>query len=256
MFVWSKAEGVVLPISLLIILVLAVGTYYITRNKSQLIRQIPLMIISTIMLALEIAKQIISIVNGYSLWSIPLHFCSLFLYFFPLASFAKGKLGDFGRTMSFACGTLFLVLFYINPGSIIGDACANIFTSFSTFHTFIYHHLITLFYLVMLLSKIYKPTIFDFLYVFIGITVYAVVAIPLAHILNVNFCSLLTNVVPFLEAIRLQVGQVFYTIFMYLCGIGGGLLAVGLSNLVKYLVNKNKKEKDSFEIIMHTIKHD
>ena len=116
--------------------------------------------------------------------------------------------------------------------------------------------MITLFYLVMLLSKIYKPTIFDFLYVFIGITVYAVVAIPLAHILNVNFCSLLTNVVPFLEAIRLQVGQVFYTIFMYLCGIGGGLLAVGLSNLVKYLVNKNKKKKDSFEIIMHTIKLD
>ena len=54
----------------------------------------------------------------------------------------------------------------------------------------------------------------------------------------------------------LNISLSFYTIFMYLCGIGGGLLAVGLSNLVKYLVNKNKKEKDSFEIIMHTIKHD
>ena len=88
---------------------------------------------------------------------------------------------------------------------------------------------------------------------FIGITLYALIAVPLAHILNVNFCSLLTNVIPFMEELRLATGQVVYTIVMYLVGVGGGFVAVGIANLIKLLVIR-ENQKDNFKIIMKILK--
>ncbi len=254
MFVWTEFDGIVLPIALLVVIFLSVGTFLLTRNKSECIKRIPLIVISSIMLGLEVVKQIINIVDGYSFWSIPLHFCSLFLYFFPLASFFTGKIAKFGRAMSFIIATLFALLFYINPDSIIGSSCENIFASFSSFHTFTYHHLILLFYLIMLLEKLYIPSKSDFLYAFLGITGYAVIAIPMAHMLDTNFCNILSNNIAFIEEIRLQVGQVAYTTLFYLTGVVGAELIVGLSNGIKMLVDKKKNEKDSFNIIMKTLK--
>ena len=253
MVAWTEPEKTVLPWALIFIVIVSIVVCVLTAKKDNKIKRIPLMIISVIILGLEITKQIINIINGYSLWSIPLHFCSLFLYLFPLASFFSDKLGNFGKTMSFVCGTLFLVLFYFNPSSIIGNSCANVFASFSSFHTFIYHHFIILFLLILLGSKLYLPSKYDFLHVFIGITLYALIAVPLAHILNVNFCSLLTNVIPFMEELRLATGQVVYTTVMYLVGVGGGFVAVGIANLIKLLVIKGK-QKDNFKIIMKILK--
>lgn len=253
MFEWTKADLIVLPIALVLIVLLSILICFLTRNKSKLVKQIPLMTISVALLILEIVKQAIYIQRGYDLWAIPLHFCSLFLYFFPLASFFFGKVGDFGKTMSFVCGALFLALFYINPDSVIGNACANIFSSFLTFHTFIYHHFIILFFLIMLISKLYQPSKLDFLFAFLGVTLYAVFAIPVAHVLDVNFCSILTSVIPFMEELRLTAGQVFYTIILYLFGVCGGLFAVGLANLVSTCLRRQKEDK-SFKIIMKTLK--
>ena len=149
MFSWSSSQIVVLPLVLIIVIALAVIISYLTRNKSELIKRIPLIVIASVMLILEVVKQIYNMVIGYNLWTLPFHFCSLFLYFYPLASFFKGKTAEFGKTMSYVCGTLFLLLFYIDPTSIIGNSCDEIFATFSSFHTFTYHHLIILFYLQM-----------------------------------------------------------------------------------------------------------
>lgn len=254
MISWSEAEKTVLPWSFVVIAILSIVICILTNEKKEETKRIPLMIISVIMLGLEIAKQIINIVHGYDLWTIPLHFCSLFLYIFPLASFFKGKIGNFGRTLAFVCGMLFFALFYFNPGTIIGNACANVFESFSSFHTFTYHHLILLFLFILLGSRLYHPTKFDFLYVFIGISLYACIAVPLAHILNVNFCSLLKNVIPFMEELRLNVGQVVYTIVMYLIGVGGGFVAVGVANVIQLVITKfPKRDDDNFEFIMEIL---
>lgn len=250
MFSWSSSQIVVLPFALIVVIALSVIISYLTHGKSELVRKIPLILVASVMLILEVIKQIYNIVIGYDLWTLPFHFCSMFLYFCPLASFFTGRAADFGRTVAFVCGTLFLLLFYINPTSIIGVACDNIFASFSTFHTFIYHHLIILFYLIMLISKLYQPTKWSFLYGALGIAIYGVVAIPLAHITNVNFCSLLYNSVPILENIRLSFGQVVYTFVMVILGFSGAELSVGASYLVSYLskrqksaASENKKEK-------------
>ena len=246
---WTKSEGVVLPIALAVCLVLAVVISVLTAKKSEKIRRIPLMILAIVVFGLEIAKQTLSARGGYNLWSIPLHFCSLFLYFFPLAGFFGGKVGQFGRTMTFTCGSFFLLLFYFNPSTVIGSACDNIFGSFSAFHTFTYHHIIILFYLIMVMSRLYHPSKKDFLYVFVGISVYAVVAISMAHILNVNFCNILRSNISFMEALRQSRGQVVYTLVMIITGLVGGEVIVLVPNLCR-----KKKKEDSFSKIMKILK--
>ncbi len=242
MFEWTKAEAIVLPIALVIVLFVAILISYLLRNKREIIKKIPLMIITTIVLVLEVIKQILSIMDGYETWSIPLHFCSLFLYFYTFASFCKGKVAEYGKTMCFVAATFFIILFYINPSSIIGSSSENIFLTFNTFHTFVYHHLILLFYFIMLFSKLYKPSKRDYIYVIVWITSYALVAIPLAHILDTNFCNLLTSNIPFMETLRLNAGQFVYTMVMVLFGLVGGELIVLVSNLI-YKKIKNRKQK-------------
>ena len=247
MMVWTKEEGVVLPIMLIAIVLLSLFLSFLMRKKSDIIKRVPLIVLTAVVWLLEIVKQVLNIVSGYSLWAIPLHFCSLFLYFYPLASFFRGKVGEFGKTMCYVAGSLFVILFYFNPGSIIGSSCSNIFQDFSSFHTFTYHHIIILFYLTMLFSKLYRPSKKDFLYVAIGISGYAIIMIPLAHILNVNFCNILTSNIAFMEALRLNIGQVGYTVVMILIGIIGGELIVLISNLIYNLICNKKKDKDDKE---------
>lgn len=254
MFSWSSSQIVVLPLVLIIVIALAVITSYLTRNKSELVKRIPLIVIASVMLILEVVKQIYNMVIGYNFWTLPFHFCSLFLYFYPLASFFKGKVAEFGKTMSYVCGTLFLMLFYIDPTSIIGNSCDEIFATFSSFHTFTYHHLIILFYLILLISKLYHPTKWSFLYGAIGIAIYGIVAVPLAHILNVNFCNILHNSIPILENIRLLHGQVLYTCVMFFLGFAGAELVVGASYLISYLIKTRKK--DNFQKIIKILKEE
>lgn len=237
---YTKAELIVLPVALIVIVAITVGLYFLLKNKSENIRRIPLIVIAATILVLEVVKQIINICEGYSLWAIPLHFCSLFLFFFAFASFFKGKFAEFGKTMSFVCGTLFLLLFYINPTSIIGDSCKNIFASFSSFHTFIYHHFIILFYFIMLSLGLYQPTKMSLLHPIIGICGYAAIAIPMAYALNVNFCNILTSNIPFMETFRVACGQVAYLALMIIFACGVGCLAV----YVMLLINKKIKRKN------------
>ncbi len=253
MFYWTKEEKIVLPIALLIIVIISTIVCFLTRKQNETIKKIPLMIISVTMLILEVIKQSLSIKDGYSYWSIPLHFCSLFMYFFTIASFFKGKFGEFGKVMSLVCATYFIVLFYFNPSSVIGNSSADVFASFGSFHTWTYHHLIILFLFIFIGSNIYKPKKIDFLYATLGIAIYGIVAIPMAHILDVNFCNLLSSNIPFMEALRLSTGQVFYTFVMLVVGIGGVNIVVLIANIIQYIINRQKEKNKPFNKIMKVL---
>ena len=88
---WTKEEVAVLPIILISIILVAFTLGHALKNKSDKIRNIPLIIIAVIILVLEVIKQVRAIVTGYSGWTIPLHFCSFFMVWFPLAQFTTGK---------------------------------------------------------------------------------------------------------------------------------------------------------------------
>lgn len=241
--VWSEAEKVVLPSALLIIVLITLLVYVLTKNKSNFIKKLPLLIVSVVMVVLEIIKQVLQI-NDYSFWSIPLHFCSFFMFWAMLATFTKSKKwSEIGFSIAVAFGILFLLMFYINPSSIIGDSSQNILATFSTFHTFVYHHLMILFLLLTFSQNQFKPQKNHVLWIFVLYSSYAVLATTFAHLLQVNFTNLLTSNISFMQLVLDKFGIVAYTIIMYFFGLFGCWGAFGASKLVYHKINKNKKQK-------------
>lgn len=236
---WTNDEKYILPLVLGVIVVISLVLYLLLRNKSNKIKNIPLVVITLTMLILEVVKQVIAFKEGYSTWTIPLHFCSLFLYFYPLATLTKGKLKDFGVTMAFVSSCLMTALFYFNPSSIISESASNIFGSFSNFHTFTYHHLVMLFLFTGLALNMFNVSKKSFIHILIGFTIYALVAIPLAHLLDTNYCNILTSNIGFMENLRLSVGQIIYTIVMFLFAISASFVLI----LIKLGINKIKRRK-------------
>lgn len=240
MFDWSAKEKIILPIMIVVLLILAIGICLLTRNKSEKIKRLPLFIITIIILVLEVAKQIYNICIGYNLWAIPLHFCSLFMFFYSFSNFGKGKLKRFGDIMTVCCTFLVILLFYINPSNIIGESCENVFANFSSFHTFTYHHLLFLYYFIFLGSNLILAKFSDLWYILIGIVSYAIVAVTFAYSLNVNFCSILHNSVNFLEAIRGSAGAVVYTLVLFTIGVLGAMAVYVVYTLLNRKINLGK----------------
>lgn len=130
---YGKSEIIVLPIMLVLIVILSFSLSKLLNNKPNYIKRIILASIPTIMLVMEIVKQITSIINGYSWFTLPLHFCSLYMIWFSFAEFGKGRFREFGQTVSMSTSILFLIMFYINPTSIIGNSCSNVLLLFLIF---------------------------------------------------------------------------------------------------------------------------
>lgn len=239
MFRWGVNEGKVLPISLFITILITVIIVFLLRKKSENIRRIPLIIITTIMLLLEVVKQVYFLCTGYDLWALPLHFCSLSLYFFSFASYGKGRLRRLGDVFALSGTIVVLIAFLISPQNIIGHACDNVFATFLTFHTFAYHHLMFLYYFILVGSHLIKPQLSDIKYLIIIVLAYSIVAIIAGYSLNVNFCSVLYNNYSFLEAIRQACGPQFYLV----CLVIFGSLALTITYLPHILITKIKKKK-------------
>ncbi len=243
---WSNDEKVVLPLTLFIIVILSILITYLIKGKSQRIKKLPFILIAAVLLILEVIKQI-NAFPDYSLWTIPLHFCSTFMIWFSIASFTKGKLSDLGFSISVTSGFLFLILFYINPSSIIGNSSSNILGSFGEFHTFIYHHTIILFMLLAIFNNMFKPKLKHALGIFVLYTIYAILAIIFANVLDVNFTNLLQSNIGFMQLFLDNYGKILYTIVMYLFGLFG--LEAGLLISVFVSKFKNKKLTEKYNMV-------
>ena len=57
------------------------------RKKPHAVRMIPVQIIAVILILLEIGKQGLSLKQGYDLYCLPFHFCSLFIFTMPAMAF-------------------------------------------------------------------------------------------------------------------------------------------------------------------------
>lgn len=243
MFVWSKDEIIVLPIMLIVIILIAVILGVALRKRSDKIRAIPLQIIAIVVLVLEIIKQIINIVEGYDTWTIPLHYCSMFVFFFPLAQLCGKRCDKIFKPVAFTTSLAMFFLFYFNPGSIISDSAGNVFGSFSNFHTFTFHHLIILYVVLTISLKNYLPQKKDWICVLIVMGIYYVVGMSMAHILDTNYCNFLTSNIPFMESLRLKAGQTVYSIVMLFIITGGTTLLAYLTYLFYILIMNIKLRK-------------
>ncbi len=222
---WTKDLIIGMPIVLLIIILISLIIRKILKNKSEKLRSYPLKIVAGILLILEIVKQVENIVTDFDPWAIPLHYCSLFVFFCPLAQFGSEKSKRFMKPVAFICAITMCLAFYTAPQWIIGEnAFIDFFNSFSEFHTVIFHHLVVLYAVLSIALNDYHPKKTDYKNLIIVMTIFLIIAIPLSYILDTNYCNILETTIPLLVPVQEYIGQVLYTISIYIILNGGTAL--------------------------------
>lgn len=189
MILWTKWHAITILPAFAIMLIIALVLGRVLKNKDEKYRMIPIQIIAVTLVVLEIIKQAKSIDNGYDLYHIPLHFCSLFVFFLPLFAFYKGKYQKAIRAFATICCSMLFVFMLVYPTMIYSDSnIVNFANSFWDFHTVAFHNLVCFAFLLILTLRLYSfDTKHDMKVVLVGYSVYSVVAATMAQILKTNF---------------------------------------------------------------------
>lgn len=126
-----------------VMLLIAVALRCLLGKCEWKIRMIPLQIIAVLIVLLEIGKQALSLKQGYDLYHLPFHFCSLFIFMLPLAAFYRGKRRQTVLAITASLCTSVMLLMLIYPNLIYsGGNVVNFFHGFFDFHTVAFHNLV------------------------------------------------------------------------------------------------------------------
>lgn len=219
MFKWTRDDAIAIPIMLLIVIVMTIAFHFLLKNKSEKIKNIPLHVIAGLLIALEIAKQIYFIVDGYVLYAAPIHFCSLIILIICLAQFLPKKIAKFFYVPSVIFSLIVLVLLLVHPHSMIGNASTLMFATFPMFHTFMFHSLVIAYAFFRIVLIKHNLKWLDMLSCPACILFYACYAVPLAFHFNSNYINILYSYFAPLESFRINCGQVAYDIVLFLIAI-------------------------------------
>ena len=209
---YTKAERVVLPIAFLIMLLLSLLLRLLLFDKSEKVKKIPFVVVTSLMILGELIKQIRGIIVGYDLWWIPLHFCSTFFVWLSLAEFTKGEFAGRMKNVAFLTTLCLVVAIYLFPRAILGNACENIFKDFLTAHNFFFHHLAIFYFLLSLALNRVNIQKTDAYYWITCMSAYFLVTVIFAYALKTNYFSLLYFPLGFLDSFRVTCGQLPYNL--------------------------------------------
>ena len=210
MELWTKEHAVTLIPAVVVMLILGIILRKALGGKYLKIRMIPFQIFACILLLLEAGKQILSLKQGYDLYHLPFHFCSLFIFALPAMAFYKGKHRTTVSAITTAlCASVFLLML-IYPNLIYsGGAVTEFFTNYFSFHTVAFHNIVMLECVLILALQLHTPEekgepkkIVWFIIVF------CVVSASMAHLLKTNYANYYTCNIPVLESVRLAVAGV------------------------------------------------
>ena len=218
MELWTQTHAMSILPALAVMLVLSLLLRKLLIHKEWKVRIIPVQIITVLLLALEVGKQVISFRDGYDLYHIPLHVCSLFLYIMPVLCLYRGKHCHSVRAIGAAYCTAVFALIMIYPCLIYSaDNVRNFFKNYMDFHTVAFHNLVMLLFMLMLAlnlhgnEKGYGKSVSMFT---VG---YCVVAASMAHLLKTNYANFYRCNIPPLEDLRLKITDVLGAVPTQLC---------------------------------------
>ena len=211
MELWEPQHVKTLLPSFFVMLILGVALRIWLGKKSEKIRMIPLQVCTIFLLVIEVVKQVKSFEGGeYNLYSLPLHFCSLFLYMLPLMSFYHGKYTQQVRAITTTvCSSLF-VLMMIYPALIYGGGnIDNFFNGFLDFHTVAFHTVATFTFVIIVALDLYIPDFKkDAKAIFVFIACYCFIAGIAAQILQTNYNNFYHCNIPPLQSLKEAVESV------------------------------------------------
>lgn len=207
MELWTRQHAVTLLPSLAVMLLITAGLKLWLGKRSFRVRMIPIQIIAVLIFLLEVGKQGLSLKQGYDLYCLPFHFCSLFIFMLPLMAFYRGKYQQqiFAVTSALCASVFALMLIY--PALIYGSwNIDNYFKGYFDFHTVTFHNLVMLAFLLIVALRVHTPApkgeIKAIMWFVAG---FCLVSASMAHILKTNFANYYTCNIPVLETVRLAV---------------------------------------------------
>lgn len=220
MQLWTVTHAKTLIPALLVMILIGFLLRLTIGKKSLKIRMIPLQIIGVALVVLEIGKQYVSFKNGYDLYHIPLHYCSLFIFAVPLMAFYTGKGYEKVRAVGAGfCGAMATFLLIYPDLIYSAENVKNFFNGYLHMHTVAFHNLVLFAFVLILALDLHTPTgNREQKYPFFATVGFCVISATVANILKVNYASFYEcNIAP-LEAIRVAVqnlagytaAQVFY----------------------------------------------
>lgn len=205
MELWEPQHVRTLLPSFIVMIILGIALRIWLGKKSEKIRMIPLQICTIFLLVTEVIKQIKSFEGGeYDLYSLPLHFCSLFLYLLPLMCFYHGKYKQQARAITtMICSSLF-VLISIYPSLIYGGGNVdNFFNGFFSFHTVAFHTVATFTFVLIVALDLHTPDLKkDAKAIFFFMIGYCFIAGIMAQVLQTNYNNFYHCNVPPLQALK------------------------------------------------------
>ncbi len=253
MELWSIAHAKTLIPSMVAMLIISILLRFLLIKKDLKTRMIPFQILAVIILLIEAGKQITSLINGYDLYHLPFHVCSIFIYMLPISAFYKGKYREtvFSITSALCCAVFLFLAIY--PCLIYSaDNIKNFFNGFFDFHTVAFHNIVIFeFFLIITLDLNSPKGKNDILPIAIFMAVFSVISAVMAQLLKTNFANMYSCNIPPLENLRLSVqdiwgyvpAQILYVSIVsalhIIFSIGSYYLFLFIKNSVKNLSGKD-----------------
>ncbi len=247
---YSDSDAVMIPLMLAGMLAVSLLCALLLRGRSGWIRAIPTAIVALFILALEIEKQRQNLLGiytpgGFSYYALPLHYCSLFSFLFPLAELCGRRLRRIFLPIAVSTSLAVSAAILVFPQKILYSTSATFLDNFRSFHGFVYHMLVIFYLLLTAILGRYRPARRDLLFTAAAVVAYIAVALPHAYMLNTNYCNFLWSTIPFVEKIRPAVGPVLYHIGHSSVLVGGTVLAGWLYAAIHRLVVKIRKGENT-----------
>jgi len=251
MQLWTQTHAKTLLPALAAMLVIAFVLRLFLGNKDMKYRMIPFQILACLLVIIEIGKQVVSFQQGYDLYHLPFHFCSLFIFALPVMAFYNGKHTDIVRSITGAICCAMTLLLLIYPCLIYSDGnIREFFTNYLSFHTVAFHNIVMFEFILIAALGLYEPQKQPHTKAVIIFTViFCVISATMAQLLKTNFANYYScNIAP-LEAVRLAVqnaagyvpAQILYVTIVSLLNIG----FVYMSHCLYRLLNKRFAPKSA-----------
>lgn len=254
---WTSLHAYTLIPQFVFYIVLAFILSRVLKNKDYETKLLPLKICTILMIILEAIKQIRGFIVGYDRYWIPLHFCSLFLYFHPIACFYKGKYRNIFMLNAGVVSTCLFLFMVVYPNLIYSDDAIRSMWNYTTgrgggfseLHTVLFHGIALFTFFLFIFQGLVKfDTKKDIKVVIITYAIYCLFVGPFAQIIDTNFNNFVHSNAPFLEDFRLKIisstsnfiGQTIYVVMISIGTILVPLVAYFVLRGLTSLFNKEK----------------
>ncbi len=203
MELWSVQHAKTLLPAFVLMLLLAAVLHKRLKNKSEAVRMIPLQAVAVLLVLLEVGKQGVSLSQGYDLYCLPFHFCSLFIFMLPIMAFYRGRHKSTVRAITAALCMSVLVLMLIYPCLIYGAGnIENFFQGYLDMHTVVFHNLVMFAAILIPALGIHTPAKGEQKPIVMFMLCFCAVSATMAQLLKTNFNNFYTCNIPPLETVR------------------------------------------------------